>query len=259
VYLTDWTKCRVEKLSPSGHLLMTFGSFTDCTNAEAPHGPYGIALDSDQNVWVSDAGTAKVTEFSPTGQVLRTWGKPGVDPGELTSITSIGISPKGEVAVSDVANHAVQFFTPDGAYLRSVGRQGEEPGQFLNYFFTLAFDAQDNLYVADHTGGQVQIFSPDGTILKVYGQGQLGTRVNGLALTGDGAIYAQAAGRGIVKISPSGQISLFAPNVLGQGIAVDPSGNVWASDQGDDSSVSSTLDEFSPDGKHLQSFSQPVS
>jgi sugar lactone lactonase YvrE len=45
----------------------------------------------------------------------------------------------------------------------------------------------------------------------------------------------------------------------GQGIAVDPSGNIWLADEDDTVTPPTTrLDEFSPSGKKLLSFSHPL-
>jgi sugar lactone lactonase YvrE len=252
VYLTDWLRCRVEKLSPAGHLLQVFGSFSGCYNSDAPAGPYGVALDAKEDLWVSDAGTRGVAEFSPTGKVLTRWNA-NID------ITSIAVSPTGEIVLSDVGDHGIAFFTRTGQMLRTIGSQGLGPGQFANYLFTLAYDRQGNLYVADHTDNRIQKFAPSGKPLAQFGAGQLGGFVNGLALDKAGTIYVQGSGVGIAKISPSGQVSTFISVGGGQGIAVDPSGNIWLADEDDTVTPPTTrLDEFSPSGKKLLSFSHPL-
>jgi streptogramin lyase len=252
IYLADWLKCRVEKISPTGHLLRAFGSFSGCAHSDAPQGPYGVALDKHENLWVSDAGTGQVMEFSPTGKILTRWSA-------NINITSIAVSPRGQIVLSDVGDHGIVFFTKRGKKLRAIGSLGLGPGQFANYLFTLAYDRHGNLYVADHTGDRIQKFTPGGKPLAQYGAGQLGGFVNGLALDKAGNIYVQAAGIGIARITPGGRIRTFASVTGGQGIAVDPSGNVWFSDEGTGISPRrSRLVEYSPSGKKLQSFSHPL-
>jgi DNA-binding beta-propeller fold protein YncE len=132
----------------------------------------------------------------------------------LISITSIAVSPKGEIVLSDVA---------------------------------------------DHTDDRIQKFAPDGRPLAQYGAGELGSFVNGVALDKSGNMYVQGAGRGIAKITPTGHIATLVPQIGGQGIAVDPSGNIWLADENDTVAPPTTrIDEYSPSGKRLRSFSHPL-
>jgi sugar lactone lactonase YvrE len=245
VYLADNAACRVEKLSPSGKLLMTFGKYSGCFGGYGMHGPYGVALDSSGNVWATNNINATVTEYSPGGRVLRKWGSPASGAGVFGSITSIGVSPAGEIALGDVSNHAVKFFTPGGKYLRTVGG----PNLFSNWICSLAWDAQGNLYVCDTSDGLIRKFSAAGKSIAVYGKGKLGDFAHGLALDRSGTMYVETAGMGIVSISPKGKVRPFSFEGGGWGIAVDPSGNIWASGDSTDNT-----DKWPPKG-FLQKFS----
>jgi sugar lactone lactonase YvrE len=244
VYVTDYGRCQVQKLSPAG-----------CRAGYGALGPVGIALDRTGNVWVTTGASTTVTEYSPTGRVLTKWGSPEMGPGAFTRIMSIGVSPQGQIALADVSEHHVLFYTPRGKYIRTVGT----PGMFQNWLCSLAWDAKGNLYVCDTSDGLIRKFSPAGKSIAVYGKGKLGTFIHGLALDRSGTMYVQ--GQGILKISPAGKVSPFSFEGGGEGIAVDPSGDIWAA--GDSTTnpnkwpPTGFLQKFSPSGKVLLTLFKP--
>ena len=80
--------------------------------------PHGIDVDSEGNVWVTDAvGDANipagddrghhVIKFSPTGEVLMTLGTPGEagdGPNHFTSPSDVAVAPNGDVFIADGHN-----------------------------------------------------------------------------------------------------------------------------------------------------------
>ena len=91
---------------------LTFGSF-----GKAPGQfmwPTGIALDEDENVYVTDEWLNRVSVFDKKGILLSTWGSPGSGDGELNRISGITIDDNGNVYLVDSLNHRVQKFISDG-------------------------------------------------------------------------------------------------------------------------------------------------
>jgi DNA-binding beta-propeller fold protein YncE len=90
--------------------------------------PAALAVGPDGNLYVTDL-SQRVTVISPTGKVLRRWGKRGSGHGEFKFTSDdptnpadihaqIAIGPDGKVYVSDSGNARVQVFTPHGRFVR---------------------------------------------------------------------------------------------------------------------------------------------
>jgi DNA-binding beta-propeller fold protein YncE len=132
IYCVDDGDHTVRKFTPDGRLLLTLGTvgvpsdtgydgqnlatitrggppFNRCTN---------VAVGPNGNLYVSDGyGNARVHQFSGSGELIRSWGEPGTDPGQFNLPHGIAVLPDGRVLVADRENDRVQIFSPDGEYL----------------------------------------------------------------------------------------------------------------------------------------------
>ncbi len=129
------------------------------------HSPYGLAVDSTGAVYVADSANNLIRRIS--GGTITTYAGTG----------TAGHTGDGGPAVS------AELSDPTG----------------------LAFDASDNLYVADTGNKVVREITRDGTITTIAGTGASGN-------TGDGGLATAATFK-----SP-------------QGVAVDPAGNIYVAD-----------------------------
>lgn len=71
--------------------------------------PY-IALDDEDNVYVTAPESYQVIEFDNQGELLVVWGDFGTGAGQFNLPTGIAVGPAGEVYVSDSDNHRVLRF-----------------------------------------------------------------------------------------------------------------------------------------------------
>lgn len=111
VLVTDFYNGRVQRFSPEGTFLASF--------AVAPF-PGGITIDDQGSIYVTHAGIPpskydkprerdKIAVYSPTGQLLREWGKFGTGDGQFDMPGGIAI--RGDrVVVADQCNRRVQVF-----------------------------------------------------------------------------------------------------------------------------------------------------
>ncbi|MFC4785344.1 6-bladed beta-propeller [Nocardioides sp. MAHUQ-72] len=107
-----------------------------------------VAVAPSGHLYVTDASQT-VSELTPQGRVVRSWGGPGTAPGRFRMQTgSLAVGDDGRVYVVDTGNFRVQVFSADGAFLDAWGTFGEGPGQFL-WPFDVAVDDQGGVYVAD--------------------------------------------------------------------------------------------------------------
>jgi DNA-binding beta-propeller fold protein YncE len=134
--------------------------------------PRYFAIAPSGNLYVTDR-SQRVSEISPSGKVLRRWGKRGnrrgqfhfisQDSSDPTDISSeLAVGPHGKVYVSDSGNARVEVFTAKGRFIRQFGHYGTGRADFLFPGY-LVVDASGNVYVADI--GRLRKFSPTGKLL----------------------------------------------------------------------------------------------
>ena len=93
---------------------------------------------------------------TPTGKLLRVWGKEGSGPGELYYPYDLALADDDTLYVCEFGNHRVQKFTRDGRSLGCFGVEGRGEGQFYNPW-ALVRDSQGMVYVLDTNNHRVQV------------------------------------------------------------------------------------------------------
>jgi sugar lactone lactonase YvrE len=244
------------------------GNLLDSFGAGMILWPHGMFVDSDNNVWVTDAvgaaarGGAQldkghtVLKFSPAGELLMTIGTPGVSgtgTDTFNQPSDVLVAPDGSIFVADGhgagGNNRIVKFSRDGRFLMEWGETGREFGQFRDPH-ALALDAEGRLYVGDRDNSRIQIFTQEGEHIATWTQ--FG-RPSGLFIDADGILYStdsesnarrnQGWKRGIRIGSVSdGLVTAFIPDPepnqdnagtsAGEGVAVDAMGNVYSAEVG---------------------------
>jgi DNA-binding beta-propeller fold protein YncE len=134
-----------------------------------PRAPFGVAVDADGNVYISDHVGAEVWVYAPDGSFLRKFGD-----GKLDRATGIAIDRRRQVvyvtagATSRTEHHRVEVFSLKGQHLRTIGTRGGDPGNF-NVPANLAVSNDGRLWVVDMLNFRVQIFDPDGQLVGMFG------------------------------------------------------------------------------------------
>ena len=154
--------------------------------------PAGIALDSQENVYVTDEWLNRVSIFKKDGNLLGLWGTAGEGDGELNRPSGIAIDSDDNLHIADSLNHRIQKFTKDGTFLRKWGGLGDGAGE-LNSPWGIDIDSQGFVYVADHKNHRAQKFTPEGEFVAEYGsfgtgKGQL-SRPSDVTVDPDGDVY----------------------------------------------------------------------
>jgi DNA-binding beta-propeller fold protein YncE len=87
--------------------------------------------------------------------LVRVWGTPGHEPGELQYPYDLAFNKEGELYVVEYGNNRVQKFTAEGKWLGSWGGPGREPGKLHNPW-ALAVDSKGRVHVLDTEEHRVQ-------------------------------------------------------------------------------------------------------
>jgi tripartite motif-containing protein 71 len=251
VYLADQLGSRIDVLDGTGAPIRQINGVTvtlvngipvgDTTNALLF--PQGVTVDSSVNVWVADTYNRQIKKFTSTGTFIQKFG----DPGQLFNPTDLALDPAGDVWVTDV-NQIVEY-TSSGTFVKKINLVGNLEG--------IGFDPAGNIWIANHNSPaqvNLQEFTTAGTQLPALTPyiGLSDKDVNPGSLTFDshGNLWVADAGNGgrviefdangntLQKFGFGGSVGSF---ISPSGIAVDPMGNVWVSDN-----LSKRIQEFSP-------------
>jgi TonB family protein len=245
LYITEGYSSRVRKVTPAGTITFVAGTGTPgfggdggpATSAQLQN-PFDIALDTDDNLFIADAGNSRIRKISANGVISTVAGTdtPGFsgDDGpavraQLKNPRGIALDAKGNLYISDTGNSRIRKVTPTGM-ISTIAGSGKglpaNPGDngpaieaTLRSPYGIAVDATGNLSFADPGASRVRKIAPNGTITTVAGNGTRG-------FSGDGGLATAA--------------QLNSP----LGVALDAAGNFYISD-----SVASRVRQVTPDGK----------
>lgn len=79
-----------------------------------------IAVDDIGGIFILDRKEANVKIFDKEGTFIRTIGKRGQGPGEMTNPYQIFITAQGEIMVDDSPRYSLLFFSKEGEFTRSI-------------------------------------------------------------------------------------------------------------------------------------------
>ena len=105
-------------------------------------------------------------KFSKEGKLMKVVGQKGAQPGEFNSPGMMKII-NDKLYVCDCGNHRVQILNTELEYLNSFGCRGNGDGQF-NWPNDIAQDRAGNLYVTDSHNHRVQVFDCKGQFLSTF-------------------------------------------------------------------------------------------
>jgi len=153
---------------------------------------YGIAVDQEGNICMSDAARNHILILDSKGTLLRKFGSQGGGEGELRRPWGIGILSNGDLVLAEAwsyfdnkGNQRLSVFTSKGQFLRFIGE-----GQVTNPLWIFV-DSQDNILVTDNDKEGVPCllwFSREGKLLRRIGKGAF-HRTYGVVMNRKGDIF----------------------------------------------------------------------
>jgi streptogramin lyase len=193
--------------------------------------PQSLAIDAAGNVWVANYNGGVVSEFSPSGVPVSASGFPGTG---LDQSHSIAIDASGNAWVANYqsvsgagSRHgSVSEFSSSGVELTGFGFTGGG----LYDPLAIAADSSGAIWIADYGSNSASLLS--GSASTISGSSEAAAM---LALPTAVAIDAShdawfAVHTGTARVGPTGTVTNFPCCDDPDGIAVDPSGNIWIAD-----------------------------
>ena len=119
--------------------------------------PTNVAVDADENLYVSDTYNNRIEIFDADGNFIRVWGKAGDRPGTFMRPKGIAVDVDGHVWVADAMQDRLQCFTQEGQLLMALGSHGEFAGSF-QALAGLYIDKNNRMFTSEQFPGRVQMF-----------------------------------------------------------------------------------------------------
>jgi serine/threonine protein kinase, bacterial len=208
VYVVDSGNNMIRKITPAGVVTAFAGSTAagsgDGTgNAASFSNPYGIAIDSTGNVYVTDYGNYNIRKITPTGVVTTLAGSTargstnGTGTGaSFSSSLGVAVDSNGNVYVADTFNHMIRKITAQGVVTTVAGSttsgSADATGTAarFNRPSGIAVDTIGNFYVADSFNNMIRKMDAGGVVTTVAGSTTRGS----LDGTGTAASFNQPLG-----------------------------------------------------------------
>jgi len=205
--------------------------------------PAGVAVDSEQRVYVADQLPGVVKVYDRKGNFLYHIGRQGWGPGELGIPLGLAINKeRGLLYVINRGKNVVTVFDLQGNFLYEFsGRDGGEGLTAMAQYITV--DKEGKVYVTDSLIRRVHIFDKEGKFLKSFGEAGDAwgyfARPKGIAVDSDGNIYVVDAEFERIQIfDPEGKLNFLFRGVppfpfsLPQGLYVDERDRLYVVDTG---------------------------
>jgi uncharacterized protein (TIGR03437 family) len=238
IFIADFNNKRIRKVAANGIITTVAGTGTPgfsgdggpATSASMA-GPYGVAVDGQGNLFISDFANGRVRKVSSKGIITTVagGGRPSSccgDNGPATSAAlggpvAVAVDGSGNLFIADPILGRVRKVSTDGIITTVAGTEiggfsgdgGPATSASLNPD-GIAVDGSGNLFITTSSFNRVRRVSADGIITTVAGNGVGG-------FSGDGGLATSA--------------QLYLPITIGLnkfGIATDGSGNVFIADSG---------------------------
>lgn len=244
VYVADRGNAIIRKISTAGVVSTIAGlaGFRGSTNATGTNArfslPAGLAIDSAENLYVTDSGNATIRKITSAGVVTTLAGSPNLfgstngtgSAARFSNPQGVTLDRDGNLYVADSGNNNVRKITPAGVVTAFAGgtstRGGiDGTGTGSRFYFPLgvSIDSGGNLYVADTNNHAVRKISSAGVVSTLAGplgntwfnDGNAATArfylPRGIVADSRGTVFViDETNATIRRVSPTGDVTTFA-------------------------------------------------
>jgi DNA-binding beta-propeller fold protein YncE len=165
--------------------------------------PQGVALDAQDNIYVTDSEAGKIFVFDAGGKYRRALGSLKGGEGYFKRPTGIAVDSAAQrIYVTDTLRDKIYVLDMQGHVLQTIGKHGSGSGEF--YFPTELHLDNNNLLVVDAMNFRVQWFGRNGSVEGEMGKigdspGQM-FRPKGVAVDSEDHLYIVDGLSGMVQV-----------------------------------------------------------
>lgn len=248
LYVADTSNHAIRKITPTGTATTIAGNGASGSNdgngmAAKFRIPFGITIDSANNLYVADTGNNTIRKITPAGDVTTFAGTAGVEGntnGYRTMATFSGphglsIDNAGILYIADTSNSSVRKIDTNTGQVDTMAggntfgsMDGTGADAQFNNLYGVTVDSAGNLYVADSNNNIIRKITPTGVVTTIAGKAGIDgsadgegadARFNnptGITVDADGNIYIADWGnhtiRKIVWVpDPSSDLAIEKP------------------------------------------------
>lgn len=240
--------------------------------------PYGVAVNPDGLIYVTDAGGYCVRVFDQAGRAIQMIGSAGSSGVCFNYPQGVSIDTNGDLYIMDSNNGRILILSPNGKFKNEIGSVGGYPHAF---YTPRGIYVSDKIYACNTRNHRLSIYNKN-THQLVGSYGDLGEDPRDLqrgdlnycfrlptdlVVTDDGKIYVVDSKHGEIKVLDQNGGFIFKFGRVGsgegqlnfpEGITLDKSENVYVCD-----TMNGRIQKFNPQGKFVgllsQGFKRPTS
>jgi len=184
IFVVDNGNHKIRKITPDGVVTTFAGStqgFADGTGTSAKfNNPFGITIDSNDNLYIADSANSRIRKITSAGVVTTVaGGTAGFADGvgsnaQFQAPAGIVVTQDNILYVADQKNNRIRKIMPNGVVSTFSGSsQGYQDGtrETARYYWpiSLTIDSQNNLYVSDTFNNKIRKISSNGTVSTIAG------------------------------------------------------------------------------------------
>ena len=217
--------------------------------------PFGIAVDSHGNVFVSDTAVSTIRKITPGG-VVTTFAGGNVNGGyvngngtQASFHTPVGLAVDADdnLYVADAGNNVIRKITPAGDVTTLAGggagsatpTDGTGAAASFSGPMGVSVDGAGNVYVADTNYHAIRKITPGGVVTTLAGGLYIGAvdatgslasfkYPRGVAVDSNGIVWvADTNNDAIRRVTQAGVVTTFDTGGLGNSLIVDSVGNLY--------------------------------
>lgn len=200
IYIADNQNDCIRRIDPSGTITTyagtgTVGDSGDGGPATAAQmfGPWGLALDGDNNLYIADRENDRVRRVDHATGIMTTVAGTGVqgysgNGGPATAAKfnkpiSLALDTAGNLFIADEDNHRVRKVFASTGVVEKIAGNGtagyngdgiQAVGARLNYPSGVGVDNAGNVYIGDRANHRIRKVDPSGVISTIAGNGNVG-------------------------------------------------------------------------------------
>jgi hypothetical protein len=114
----------VKKFDRDGNLIGSWGT-VGSNDGQFLHA-HGIIIDSQDNVYVSDAEHCNIQKFDKDGNFITKWGTKGIGPGKFLQPESMDVDSLNNIYVAEYSRKNIQKFDSNGKFITMWGQEGQD-------------------------------------------------------------------------------------------------------------------------------------